>query len=58
LARIRHALKSSVIKTEVSKTKCSITVSNEENKPEVIEPTQNENDVMFIWKNVQRYNSS
>jgi translation elongation factor EF-G len=48
LARIKHALKSSVIKTEDSETKSSITVNNEENNPEVIEPTQNENDVMFI----------
>ncbi|XP_026813344.1 elongation factor-like GTPase 1 isoform X3 [Rhopalosiphum maidis] len=48
LARIKHALKSSVIKTEDSETKSSTTVNNEENNPEVIEPTQNENDVMFI----------
>lgn len=48
MARIKHALKSNAIKTEDSETKCSITVNNEENKPEVIEPTQNENDVMFI----------
>ncbi|KAL5234306.1 hypothetical protein ACI65C_001716 [Semiaphis heraclei] len=48
LARIKHALKSSIIKTEDSDTKDSVTVNNEENKPEFIEPTQNENDVMFI----------
>jgi len=48
LARIKHALKNSVIKSEDSEIKCSITVNNEEIKPEVIEPTQNENDVMFI----------
>lgn len=48
MARIKHALKSSIIKTEDSDTKDSVTVNNEENKPEFIEPTQNENDVMFI----------
>lgn len=48
MARIKHALKNSVIKTEDSDTKGSVTVNNEENKPEVIEPSQIENDVMFI----------
>jgi len=48
LARVKHALKISVIKTEGLETQCSVTVNNEENKPEVKEPTQNENDVMFI----------
>lgn len=36
------------MKTENSETNCSITVNNEEDKPEVKEPAQNENDVMFI----------
>lgn len=48
LARIKHALKSSALKIEGSETKCGVTVDNEENKPEVKEPTLNENDVMFI----------
>jgi len=52
LVRIKHALKNSAVKTEDTETgghNASGTVNVEENKPEiVVEPTQNENDIMFI----------
>lgn len=48
LARIKHALKNSEKKPENSETVNSSTVNIEEIKPEVVEFTQNENDIMFI----------
>jgi len=49
--RIKHALKNSAVKMEYSEMgghNANGTVNVEENKPEIVEPTQNENDIMFI----------
>lgn len=49
LARIKNALKYNIAKVENSETVPNATTENtEENKPEVVESTQNENDIMFI----------
>lgn len=50
MARKKHALKNSEIKTEDSSvTEISSSITNtEENKLEVVERTENENDIMFI----------
>lgn len=49
LARIKNALKYNAVKVENSETVPNVTIENiEENKPETVEPTQNENDIMFI----------
>lgn len=50
MARIKHALKNSEINTGDSSIKeiSSSVTNNEENKPEAVERTQNENDIMFI----------
>lgn len=48
LARIKHALKNSV-KTDNSESEITANIENiEEIKSEVVEPIQNENDIMFI----------
>lgn len=48
LARIKHALKNSVIKLEDSVTGLINESNIEEKKPEVVESTENEDDIMFI----------
>ncbi|VVC31802.1 Hypothetical protein CINCED_3A025452 [Cinara cedri] len=50
LARIKHALKNSLIKPEESVMEPNDCIVNnkEENKPEIVELIQNENDIMFI----------
>lgn len=50
MAKIKHALKNSELKTEDSSVteNSSSVIITEENKLEVIERTQNENDIMFI----------
>lgn len=45
---MKHALKNSVIKSENSETELIVSPNFEENKPKVVEITQNENDIMFI----------
>lgn len=48
VARIKHALKNSVIKSENLETEPIAPVDAEESKLKAAEVTQNENDIMFI----------
>lgn len=47
LARMKHALKNSIIKTDDSVKELNTAIATE-NKPDVVEPILNDNDVMFI----------
>lgn len=47
LARIKHALKNSVTKTDDSEKELNTAIITE-NKPEVVEPMFNDDDIMFI----------
>lgn len=48
MARIKHALKNSIVKSEDSATGLINESNIEKKKPEVVESTENEDDIMFI----------